>query len=289
MKSTEPLGVAAVRLGYATPDQIQSALEEQQTRTSRGGKNALIGLVMEEMGILTAEQLMSILNQYEDTHIPISDDAIRLAARFKATLSDDEKMMMFTCGYGLEGNTTIVTQIAVALSLMNQGGVLIVDANLRTPSLNRRFNLDQIPGLSDVLSKKCTVDEAISTTEIPNLSLLPSGDVVVNFMSLLLSDLCGDIFDELRSRYRYILVDSPPILQTPDAALIASRADGVVLIVSSGVRQKQDVYEMKRILGGINSRILGVILSEHEHISNDIGLHSLYKILADFKARKMAG
>jgi len=289
MKSTEPLGVAAVRLGYATPDQIQSALEEQQTRTSRGGKNALIGLVMEEMGILTAEQLLSILNQYDNNHIPVSDDAIRLAARFKATLSDDERMMLFTCGYGLEGNTTIVTQIAVALSLMNQGSVLMVDANLRTPSLNKWFNLEQTPGLSEVLSKQCTIDEAISTTEVPNLSLLPSGDVVVNFMSLLLSDQCGAIFDELRSRYRYILVDSPPILQTPDAPLIASRADGVVLIVSNGIRRKQDVYEMKRILGSINSRILGVILSEHEHVTNDIGFHSLYKKLIDFKARKMAG
>ncbi len=265
MKSTEPLGVVAVRLGYATSDQIQIALNEQQSRMSRGEKNALIGLVMEEMGILTAEQLLSILTQYKDNHLPISDDAIRLAARFKASLTEEEKVMAFVSGRRFEGNSTIVRQIAVSLSLMSQDKVLIVDANLRAPSLHKYFSVEQVPGLSDVLSDKCTLGEAISTTEIPYLSLLTSGDVVVNFLSLLLSDKCGNTFNELRSRYRYILVDAPPILEAPDAPVIASHADSTIIVVSNGVRSKQEVGEMKRILGSVNSKIMGVILSKHEY------------------------
>lgn len=260
MQASEPLGVTAVRLGYATASQIQQALEQQQARLTRGSRHVPLGVLLQEMKILTREQLIDVLSQSEINQFPVSEDGICLAARIKASCFEMDRSIVVTGAMDGEGASTIAAQIAVSLALMREGRVLLLDANLRSPSLHLRFDVQQTPGLSDVIQGKATLRDAIVGTEIPGLSLLPAGNIVVDFRSLLLSEQCSHIISAARQHFRFVIIDSPPMLKVADTALVATRADGVVLVVSADVRRKSEVAEMKQILDGLKAKVIGTVL-----------------------------
>ena len=104
----------------------------------------------------------------------------------------------------------------------------------------------------------------VVSTTTPNLFLLPTGNAVVDFVSLLLSDECTHVMTSLKERFQFVIVNSPPITRYPESAVIASRSDGAVIALTVGKRTRSEVSEIKRALNGLKVPILGAVLCKNQ-------------------------
>jgi capsular exopolysaccharide synthesis family protein len=256
-------GETIASLGFVNPSDLHLALQEQKARAARGDKPILIGMLMVEMGLITLNQLVKAINSHEkDLNLFISEDAIRIATRVKALFSERDKVISFSSAVEKEGVSSLISQFAIALTLMGEGPILLVDAHPHRASLHRFFRCPQNPGLLEILEKNQDISHSIQETSLPTLSLLPAGNNSGGSYALFLSESFPLLLKSLREQYRFVLIDTPPFLKYPDAAVVASRADGVVLLVSAGRRSKSEIIEVKRNLDGLRVRVMGYVLSE---------------------------
>ena len=157
-KPSKPFGANAVNMGFATPDQVEKALEYQRGQRAKG-RHILLGLAMKKLGFITKQQMFKIVGQSQSREFALSEDAIHLAVRIKTALGDDKRVVVLTSAAEREGVSTIAYQIALSLALMEDGQTLLIDANYRSPSMNSyvqqrqpagESNGNEVKGLSDV-------------------------------------------------------------------------------------------------------------------------------------------
>jgi capsular exopolysaccharide synthesis family protein len=160
-----------------------------------------------------------------------------------------------------EGKT--LTAVNCATVLAQQGAkVLLVDSDLRQPSLHLAFKIPQGPGLSSVLAGACPAKEATSLTDImPNLSLLASGPADGYPAEKLASHTMFDLLDHWRSRYDHIVLDTPPISMFTDAVVLGAQADAVLLVARAGSTTKYSLRHARDLLLRANANIAGVVLN----------------------------
>lgn len=254
-------GDAAIGLGYATPQQVNEALAHQQKRLEHDGDQVMIGFLMVEAGALTAQQLLEILNETSTSGRLISEDAILLSIRLEAMLGNDDKVIMICGAKEEEGGSNIATQLAIAMSLMNKGQVLLMDANLRKPSQHKRLQRKLQPGLSDFVVDDAPFKDIIQSTDLEHLSLLSAGGEATDALPVLLSENYAQLTTQLRGDFHRIIVDAPPIQDCPDATVIASHTDGIILIVSENKRSRDEVRDIMRVFDGMSVPVIGSVLS----------------------------
>jgi capsular exopolysaccharide synthesis family protein len=172
-----------------------------------------------------------------------------------------KKVLLITSPGKGEGKSTTAANIAVSMAQQKEK-VLIIDANLREPSLHSIFKLSNSVGLTDVLTGKSTLEEAVNRTEIGRLEVLTSGAVPYNPAELLGSDLLADLLQKVLERYDFILVDSTSVNEVADTKVLANKCDGVILVVSKGFSKSAKVVETKRALEFAQAKLMGVILNE---------------------------
>ncbi len=192
----------------------------------------------------------------------VGADAVQVAATLNSVVGSGPKTIMVTGVMPRHGVSTVAADVGIALALMDQGPILLLDANLRSPSLHQVFGVQQEPGLADAMVDRVGVDDIIVETGVAGLSLMPSGRREARSPVLLLSERCDSVLRGVRDRFRLTIVDAPPMLQFPESAPLASRVDGVVLVMASGRCQRADVVEMKRLLDGLGVNVLGMVLTE---------------------------
>lgn len=167
-----------------------------------------------------------------------------------------------------EGKSTTAINLAVALA---QGGqrTLLMDGDLRRPSVHRAFGLVQDPGLTDVLVGQAVTREAIRPEVAPNLDLLPAGSIPPNPSELLGSSAMQSLLSELRRDYHYIIMDTPPTLPVTDASVAASNADATILVFRSGDTEEMAAQRAVETLRRVHARVAGVVLNavtaRHDH------------------------
>jgi capsular exopolysaccharide synthesis family protein len=161
-----------------------------------------------------------------------------------------------------EGVSAVASQVALGFAKLKEEPVVLVDANLRHPSLHSRYEMQRAPGFSDVIGRQATIEDAIRHSEIGSLYVLPAGTAVANSLSVLSSAECSDTLRCLRERFRVVIIDTSPIARFADATLVASRADGVVVITAAGRHREAEFRQLERYLNGIGARALGLLLSE---------------------------
>ncbi|HEY8498005.1 MAG TPA: CpsD/CapB family tyrosine-protein kinase [Limnochordales bacterium] len=159
-----------------------------------------------------------------------------------------------------EGKSAVTANLAVALA---QGGsrVLAVGADLRRPSLHRAFGLDYHVGLTSVLMGRVALEEAVRRVEPWGLDVLPSGPLPPNPAEMLGSRQMEALLEAMRQRWETVLLDTPPVVALSDAALLAARSDGVLLVVSAHQTPRDVVVAARRQLEQVGARILGVVLN----------------------------
>ena len=177
------------------------------------------------------------------------------------------KVILVTSALPQEGKTT--TSINTAIVLAQKGiRVLLIDADLRRPSIHKTLGMGPRAGLSNVLTGNATLQQAtVRSPILPNLFVLPAGTPPPNPAELLASANMRDVLAELKDQYDHIVVDTPPTLSVTDAVVMSTCADAVVLVIRSGQTTKQALRRSRDILMQVNARLAGVLL-------NAVDLHS---------------
>lgn len=169
-------------------------------------------------------------------------------------------VILFTSAFMGEGKTISCVNMAVTFA---QAGfrTLIIDADMRKPQMYRLFGLDLAPGLSDILAG-FSGKGSIHSTSYENLSVLTSGTVLPNPAELMTSKTMDQLLTTLRSQYDYIFIDSPPVLLVTDAAALANRVTGTILIVRQMYSRTNDLTECVLSLQMVGANIIGIILND---------------------------
>jgi capsular exopolysaccharide synthesis family protein len=201
-----------------------------------------------------------------------------LADSFRATLTsilysgengDRPRVIVITSGSPREGKTTIASNLGLALAeigppILTQP-VLLIDGDMHRPRLHQIFGVPNRWGLSDLLEGKTPPDGCEGTffqTGFKNLCLLPAGSVNLNVSPLLHSPRLLEFLNGMRKQFHTIIIDTPPLLQIPDARVIGRFADGVILVVRSAQTMKDSALTVKQRLTEDGTRVLGTILNQ---------------------------
>ncbi|CAN5661155.1 hypothetical protein BH23ACI1_BH23ACI1_01450 [soil metagenome] len=159
-----------------------------------------------------------------------------------------------------DGKSLTAANLALTMAQEYQQRVLIVDADLRRPTVHRLFGIADGPGLADVLMGGAVLDDALVMMPDHHLSILPAGALPHHPAELLGSAAMRRLLDTLRSRYDRIIIDMPPVAPLADLHIVAPLVDGVLMIVRAGVTPKPAI---ERALAGLDTaKVLGLVLNE---------------------------
>ncbi len=186
------------------------------------------------------------------------------------------KVIMVTSAGPADGKTTTVVNLGV---VMAQAGmrVLLMDCDLRKPVLHKYFNASNQLGVTNLLVQDLEMTDAVRSTPVEGLSLLVSGPIPPNPSELLASQKMKDIMERAAGLYDVVIVDAPPVLAVTDAAVLAPRSDGVILVVKSGETRIDMIRDTKSQLEKVNAHILGVVLNEVKINSDDYHYYYYYR------------
>lgn len=211
--------------------------------------------VLPESEELTEEKILLAKTDH------VSQEAIRQMRtnlRF-VNIDNPPKSFVVTSAEPGEGKSTVSTSIARALADANQP-VILIDADLRRPTIAKKFKLDSKVGLTQVLAGQVELAEAVRQFEDTQLFILPAGRIPPNPAELLGSDKMRQLIKELAQEFTVVL-DAPPVLPVTDAALLSTAVDGVVMVGSIGKTNKEHLAEATTSLKKVNARILGVVIN----------------------------
>ncbi len=159
-----------------------------------------------------------------------------------------------------EGKSTTVANLAIAVA-QNGRKVLLIDADLRKPSLDRLFGVKGQPGLSELLTARVTLANAIQRTVVENLSIMVCGAIPPNPAEVLGSEKMRTLIDQVKSEYDVVLLDSSPVLAVTDPAVLATLSDGVIIVVSAGKTSLEELQRSQELMESVGGRVLGVVLN----------------------------
>jgi protein-tyrosine kinase len=185
---------------------------------------------------------------------------IRTNIHFSSVDHKIQTLLVTSPGYA-EGKSTI--SIHLAASIAQQGDrVLVVDTDLRDPSLHHVFKMNQEIGLTNVLNGGTTLEEAVKQTEVERVFLLTSGSTPFNPAELIGSHFMKKFMENAKEQFDVILFDSPPVLEVTDSRILASMCDGVILVLLSGKTKEEAVIEAKRLLDFARANVLGLVFNQ---------------------------
>ena len=169
------------------------------------------------------------------------------------------KVVAFSSPNASEGKSTTSVNIAITLSQLNKK-VIIVDSDIRRATINKKLNLPNDNGCRDVLSGESTLEEAIIKYN-PYLDVLTSGTVASNPSELFSSAAFDRLLSELRDKYDYVIIDTPPINLVSDSLAIAQKCDGLVLIVRASVTTYAAFKSALATIKQLNINIIGTVIN----------------------------
>ena len=206
---------------------------------------------------------------YKDSRSPVAEAFRVLRTNLQFAAVDKKlKVILVTSASPNEGKSTVVEYLAQAISQTGKK-VMVLDADLISPTLHRYFSIPNQSGLSNLI-----VGDADSTVfaclkEYPNLSVITTGPIPPNSSELLGSTRMKHLMDRLRKEYDMVIMDTPPILPVTDAVVASSLADGVILVVQAGRTRSGDVHRAQEVLEEAHANLLGVVLNRSRRRVND--------------------
>lgn len=163
-----------------------------------------------------------------------------------------------------EGKTVTSVNLAITMARDLDRTILLVDCDLRGGLVHQLLALNPAVGLSDVLANGAEFESAFCRTRINNLTVLPRGGIPHNPSELLSSKKMRRLLEELRAKFDYIILDSPPILPLTDACVLGSQADGVIFIVRAHKTPRRVVKQAQNMLERVHAKIIGFVLTQTE-------------------------
>ncbi|MBI2849172.1 MAG: CpsD/CapB family tyrosine-protein kinase [Chloroflexi bacterium] len=171
-----------------------------------------------------------------------------------------------------EGKSTVLANLSITFA-QTGSKVILVDCDLRRPSLHRYFGLKDSAGLTNLVVDSAAKQLPLQDSGIPNLLILPSGPLPPNPSEILGSRRMTEVIEQLKTEADYVFFDSPPVVAVTDAAVLAPRVDGVLLVVYAGKTKRDLAQKAKTLLDKVNANLLGVVLN---NVRYDASLHRYY-------------
>jgi capsular exopolysaccharide synthesis family protein len=204
--------------------------------------------------------------QHKPSLVAESVRAILASILFSGNNGDRPRVLVVTSGSPKEGKTTVASNLAIALAEVHQR-VLLIDGDMRKPRLHEIFDVGNERGLSDVLKENVALGESglagvIQQTRLENLFLLPSGPVSSAAATLLFSRQMPGLLRDLQREFDSILIDTPPMLQMPDARVLGRLADAVLLVVRAGHTTRDAAMAARQRFEEDGTQVLGTILND---------------------------
>jgi capsular exopolysaccharide synthesis family protein len=172
-----------------------------------------------------------------------------------------------------DGKTTITANLAVALAQAGKR-VLLVDCDLRNPRVHKMFGLENKLGVADCLAGDAEPFDAIQSTEVDKLWVMPRGSLAPNPSELLTSERFVQFLQIVRQQYDCVLLDSPPVLAVSDPCIVAPRADGVLLVIKTAKNGIVPAVRAREMLASLEAQLIGVVVNRCEgRPSDEYGRH----------------
>jgi protein-tyrosine kinase len=173
------------------------------------------------------------------------------------------RVMLVTSTGPSEGKSTTSANLAI---VMAQSGkkVLLVDADMRKPTAHQFFRTANRFGLSHLLAKQSELHAVVQPTFVEGLDLLSSGPIPPNPAELLGSTRMNAALERMKEAYDFVIIDTPPVVAVTDAQVLASKVDGVLLVINAGKTSREMAMKAKHLLDNVHANILGTVLNRRK-------------------------
>lgn len=172
------------------------------------------------------------------------------------------KSVTVTSCYPNEGKSDIVFQLAREMGKMEKK-VLVIDADIRKSNFVTRYQIkDKIDGLSQYLSGQKSLQDILYTTNFTGVDMIFAGPVAPNPSELLSQDIFSELIHNMRERYDYVLVDTPPVGNLIDGAVVARQCDGAIMVIESELVSRKEAVKIKKQIEMSGCRFLGAVLNK---------------------------
>jgi tyrosine-protein kinase Etk/Wzc len=200
-----------------------------------------------------------VTHDYSPTPIGEAYRALRTNLMFSRRTGHNQTLMITSPTPG-DGKSFTISNLSITMA--QQGArVLLVDADLRRGVLHNTFACQKSPGLTEILTSRSHLMEALNETHVPNLFLVSCGNLIPNPSELLGSSRMMDFFHEVRERFDVIFFDTPPLATVTDATVLGSQVDGVAVVLRSGKTDFREAQKSIEYLENVSANIIGVILN----------------------------
>lgn len=173
------------------------------------------------------------------------------------------KTIVVTSAEAAEGKSTVSGNLALSFA-QNEKKVIIVDCDLRKPSVHKNFKISNLSGLSEVLIGKANLDEVVQSRN-ENLDILASGKIPPNPSEMLSSTAMSNLIEKLGEKYDIVILDSAPLQAVTDAQILSTKADGTILVIRAQRTSRESVIDAKNLLTKVGANILGTVLHAVEN------------------------
>ena len=183
-----------------------------------------------------------------------------------SSFDKEYKTIVITSSNPGEGKSTTSGNLALTLA-EGESRVLLVDCDMRKPSMHKNFRVTNTYGIADILlQRKKVMDVAHMYNK--NLSIITAGKVPPNPAEMLGSKAMSAFLEEMKEHFDYIILDTPPVQAVADAQILSTKVDGTIIVVRAGVTKKEDVHDTVNILKKVNANIIGTVLHAVDNSKN---------------------
>jgi protein-tyrosine kinase len=179
-----------------------------------------------------------------------------------ATDKQSIKAILVTSCSPLEGKTVSSISMALALSIEANAKVVLIEGNISSPRIHEMFNVDNVPGLSDLLISRANLSEIMRPTEFKNLTIITAGSDISKKLDVFETETLQNLIVSLKKDFDYVIVDGQSVSGSSDVSIISKYFDGIVFVVECEKTRWEVLQESKEKIKGVGGKILGVVLNK---------------------------
>ena len=184
-----------------------------------------------------------------------------------SSFDDEYRVIVVTSSVPGEGKSTTSGNLAIALA-QSGNSVLLVDCDMRKPSIHKMFKISNAAGTAELLLRKKLFEE-VANKYNENLTIITAGKIPPNPSEMLASRAMTAFIKEMKDEFKYIILDTPPLQAVTDAQVLSTKADGVLLIVRAGSTKKELVSNSVDLINKVQGKVIGTVLNGVENKKNN--------------------
>lgn len=184
-----------------------------------------------------------------------------------SSFDDEYRVIVVTSSVPGEGKSTTSGNLAIALA-QSGNSVLLVDCDMRKPSIHKMFKISNAAGTAELLLRKKLFEE-VANKYNENLTIITAGKIPPNPSEMLASRAMTAFIEEMKKEFKYIILDTPPLQAVTDAQVLSTKADGVLLIVRAGSTKREMVFNSVDLIKKVQGKVIGTVLNGVENKKNN--------------------